>query len=67
MFGKEPVIEAIHAGLECGIFSGKIGPQLDCISIGPDMWDVHTSKERLSISSTERTWKFLKDILERLK
>lgn len=65
MFGKEPKIEAIHAGLECGIFADKL-PGLDCVAIGPQMYDIHTSRERLEIASTERTWKFLLEILKAL-
>ena len=64
MFGKEPQIEAIHAGLECGILAGKI-KDLDCVSIGPDMKDIHTTEERLSISSTQRVWQFVLKVLER--
>lgn len=63
MYNKPPVIQAIHAGLECGLLAGKL-PGLDCISIGPDMQDVHTTEEKLSISSTKRVWEF---ILEALK
>ena len=63
MYGKPPVIEAIHAGLECGLLVGKL-PGLDCISIGPDMKDVHTTEEKLSISSTKRVWEFLLEILK---
>ena len=59
MYGREPKVEAIHAGLECGLFAGKMGPELDCISLGPDMRNVHTSDEVLSISSTQRVWEFL--------
>ncbi|MDE6713254.1 MAG: beta-Ala-His dipeptidase [Lachnospiraceae bacterium] len=66
MYGKEMVVQAIHAGLECGFFAEKI-EGLDCISIGPDMRDVHTTKERLSISSTERVYRFLIRLLEELK
>lgn len=61
-YGKEPVIEVIHAGLECGILSGKI-PGLDCISFGPDQNDIHTPNERLCISSVGRVWEYLKGIL----
>ncbi len=64
LFGKKPVFEAIHAGLECGILSGKIA-DLDCISFGPDNYDIHTPKERLSISSTERVWRLLVEFLRR--
>ena len=65
MFQKEPQVVAIHAGLECGLLSEKL-PGLDCVSIGPDMQDIHTSRERLNIASTERTWKFLLEILKNL-
>ena len=65
MFGVEPKVEAIHAGLECGLFSEKL-PGLDCVSIGPQMHDIHTSRERLEIASTERTWKFLLEVLKNL-
>ena len=65
MFNKEPEVVAIHAGLECGILSDKL-PGLDCVSIGPEMHDIHTSRERLGIASTERTWKFLQEVLKNL-
>ena len=62
MYGKKPVLEAIHAGLECGILAGKIDG-LDCVSIGPDLENVHTAQERMSIASVERVWAFLVEIL----
>ncbi len=65
MFGKTPEVVAIHAGLECGLLSEKL-PGLDCVSIGPDMQDIHTSRERLHIESTRRTWEFLLEILKAL-
>ena len=65
-FGFEPNFEAIHAGLECGLFSGFI-KGLDCLSYGPDMWDIHTPSERLSISSVQRVWEFIKELLKRMK
>jgi dipeptidase D len=65
MFGKEPEVVAIHAGLECGLLSEKL-PGLDCVSIGPEMHDIHTSREKLGIASTERTWKFLLEVLKNL-
>lgn len=65
MFHKKPEIQAIHAGLECGLFADKI-ENLDCVSIGPDMKNIHTTEEELSISSTERVWKFLVRLLEEL-
>ena len=65
MFGKAPQVLAIHAGLECGLLGEKI-PGLDCVSIGPQMHDIHTSREKLDIASTERTWKFLLEVLKNL-
>lgn len=64
--GNSVKVEAIHAGLECGVLSSKID-DLDCISIGPTMFDVHSTKERLSISSTEKFFKILLKVLENLK
>ena len=58
MYDKEPIVEAIHAGLECGILMSKKS-DLDCVSIGPDMYDIHTTEEHLSISSTVSVWNFL--------
>lgn len=66
LFDEKPVFEAIHAGLECGILSGKI-KDLDCVSFGPNNSDIHTPKERLSISSTEKVWKLLVEFLKRSK
>ena len=66
LYNEEPVIEAIHAGLECGMFADKI-EDLDAISFGPTMKNVHTTDEMLSISSTERTWELIVKILEKLK
>lgn len=66
LFGTKPVFEAIHAGLECGILSEKIA-NLDCVSFGPNNYDIHTPQERLSISSTQRVWKFLVEFLKNAK
>ena len=63
LFDKEPKVLGIHAGLECGILSDKISG-LDCISIGPDMDDIHSPKERLSVKSTANVWEFLKEVLK---
>lgn len=65
-YGSEPKVEAIHAGLECGVFSAKI-KDLDCISLGPNLFDVHTPKERLSISSLQNTYKLILSILKNCK
>jgi len=66
MYGKQPVVDAIHAGLECGLLSGK-RPELDCVSIGPDLKAVHSVDEKLSISSTQRVWTYLLEVLKRSK
>ena len=63
MYGRKPRIEAIHAGLECGLLAAKI-TDLDCVSMGPDMRDIHTAQETLSISSTARVWEYLVRLLE---
>lgn len=63
LFHKKPVFSTIHAGLECGLLSEKI-PDLDCVSFGPDNFDIHTPKEHLSISSTKRVWDFLVAFLQ---
>lgn len=63
LYGKEPVVEAIHAGLECGILSDKL-PGLDAVSIGPNMEEIHTPNERISISSVERVYNYVCKVLE---
>ena len=65
-YGKDPIVEGIHAGLECGLFSSKL-PGLDCISYGPQMRSIHTTGELLSIDSTARTWELTKAVLAKLK
>lgn len=66
MYGQKPNVVAIHAGLECGLFYKKIDG-LDCVSLGPNMKDIHTSEEVLDIASTERVWNYLVKVLEYLK
>lgn len=66
VYGEEPKIEALHAGLECGILLGKM-PWLDCISFGPDLTDIHTPRERLHIRSAQRVWNLTLETLKRLK
>lgn len=66
MYGSRPVIEAIHAGLECGLFAGKI-EDLDCVSFGPQIDDIHTTSERIYIDSINRTWKYILEVLKKLK
>jgi len=65
MYSKSPEIVIIHAGLECGIFSEKL-EGLDCVSIGPNNYDIHTTEERLSLSSLERVWEFLLRVLREI-
>lgn len=62
MYGKEPKIDIIHAGLECGILSSKI-EGLDCISFGPNLYDIHSPNEHMSISSVDRVWEYLLKVL----
>ncbi|MBR5923687.1 MAG: hypothetical protein IKZ59_07840 [Clostridia bacterium] len=66
MYGKTPDIRVIHAGLECGVFSGKIA-DIDAVAMGPDMFDIHTSRESFSVSSLARTYSFVCRVLEELK
>jgi dipeptidase D len=61
--GTEPKVEVIHAGLECGILSGKL-PDLDCISAGPDLEHVHTVKERMNLASVANVWTYVLALLE---
>ena len=63
MYGKKAEVVTIHAGLECGIFAEKL-PGIDCVSIGPDNFDIHTTEERLSIPSFVRMWDYLKEVLK---
>lgn len=64
-YGNKPTVQAIHAGVECGLLSGKLSG-LDCVSFGPDIKDAHTPNESLSVDSTFRMWKYLLEILKRL-
>ena len=64
MYGTEPKVEAIHAGLECGILGSKIR-DLDCVSMGPNMHGIHTTEETLSVSSVRRVWEYLVKLLEK--
>lgn len=65
-YGKKPVVQALHAGVECGLFSGKLSG-LDCVSFGPDMKDIHTPKESMDVDSVLRTWNYTLEILKQLK
>ena len=65
-YGEDMKVEAIHAGLECGLFCGKI-PGLDAVSFGPNLYDIHTTAERMSISSVQRVYVYLCEVLKALK
>ena len=65
-YGEKPVVEALHAGVECGLFAGKL-QGLDCVSFGPDMDDIHTPKESMNVDSVRRTWDYVIEILRRLR
>ena len=65
-YEKEPVIKGIHAGLECGVIYHNLKP-VDIVSFGPEISGAHTTKEKLSIESLQRTWKLLLSFLEDLK
>ena len=65
MFGNVPRIESIHAGLECGLFAARV-PELDMVSMGPDLEGVHTPQERMSVASAKRCWEYLVTLLGEL-
>ena len=64
--GKEGIIEATHGGLECGLFIEKI-PGLDAVSLGPELLEVHSVRERLNVASTERVYNLVREFLARSK
>nr|WP_312576209.1 aminoacyl-histidine dipeptidase [Sedimentibacter sp.] len=66
IYGKAPKIDAIHAGLECGLLKEKM-PDVDMISFGPNLYDVHTPQEHMSINSVQRVWEFIKKLLVNTK
>lgn len=65
-YGRKPIVQAIHAGVECGLFAGKL-PGLDCVSYGPNIKNIHTPQESMDIESVRRTWEYTLEILKRLK
>ena len=65
-YGHDPKVEAIHAGVECGLFAGKL-PGLDCVSFGPDLTEIHTCRERMHITSVQRVWRYTLEVLRRCK
>jgi dipeptidase D len=65
LFGKEPVVRGIHAGLECGLFSERY-PNLDMVSFGPTLRFVHTPEERLLIPTVQMVWDHLLDVLKNI-
>jgi dipeptidase D len=66
MYGKKPVVRIMHGGVECGVFSEQI-KGFDAVSIGPDIKDVHTVNERMSVSSAARVYEYLLKLLAELK
>ena len=66
LYGKEPAIKSIHAGLECGLFSEKF-EDVDMISFGPNIYGAHTPEERMSISSVQNTWEYFTAVLKEMK
>ncbi|MGL5870168.1 M20/M25/M40 family metallo-hydrolase, partial [Clostridium chrysemydis] len=66
MNGKKPEIVAIHAGVECGLFNERLG-NLDMISFGPNLYDVHTPNEHMSIKSVQNVWEYLLEVLKNIK
>ena len=66
LYGKAPEVNVVHGGLECGILAEKL-PGLDVISYGPDIPQIHTVQEKMSISSVARVWDFTLELLKRLK
>ena len=65
VYGKEMILEGIHAGLECGIFKNKF-PSMDIITFGPSIYDCHSPNERLDLASLDRTYKFLIELVQQL-
>ena len=63
LFSEKATVTVIHAGLECGLFAKKI-PGFDCVSIGPDLREIHTVRERLSLPSLDRLWHFLLQLFQ---
>ena len=63
LYGEKPQGMTIHAGLECGLFVGK-KPELDCISFGPELLDVHSVNERMNIESVKRSYNYLLEVLK---
>ena len=66
MYQKAPRVEAVHAGLECGLFYEKI-PGLDGVSTGPNLWDIHTPQEKMEIASVRRVWEYLIQVLATMR
>lgn len=65
LFNKEPVTNVIHAGLECGYLSSR-KPDMDIVAMGPDIYDIHTTEERMSVESVERVYRLIIEVLKRI-
>ncbi|BBE16754.1 aminoacyl-histidine dipeptidase [Aquipluma nitroreducens] len=66
LFGNDPVVKSIHAGLECGLFLEKY-PELDMVSFGPTIRGAHSPDERISIETVDKFWKLLVEVLENIR
>jgi dipeptidase D len=66
LYGEAPVVQSMHAGVECGFFAGRL-PGLDCVSFGPNLRDIHTPQESMEAESVRRTWEYLLEVLKELK
>lgn len=66
LYGEKPLVRGMHAGVECGLFASRL-PGLDCVSFGPDMEGIHTSRERMGVESVRRTWNYLLAVLKELR
>ena len=65
-YGRAPVVEVIHAGVECGLLADQL-PGLDCVSLGPELTEIHTPRERMHIASVQRVWRYTLEVLRRCK
>jgi dipeptidase D len=66
LYGKEPIVKAIHAGLECGVLGERI-PGMDMVSFGPTLEAVHSPDERIHIDTVDKFWVFLLQVLKDIK
>ena len=65
-YGRDPKVEAIHAGVECGLFAGKL-PGLDFFFFVTEMTEIYTCRQRMHIASVQRVWRYTLEVLRRCK